>query len=137
MLATLRNPVAICPPLPLGEGRGEGVRQLLAEDCQLLAFAGAPRSAEWLDGETAEAMLAAPPEGNVVPDQAQHFLRQVIDGFDALAPHLDEVARQRGDELLEAHRRVRAAARQSGMRQRVEPQLPPDVLGIYVYLPKA
>jgi len=53
-------------------------------------------------------------------------------------------ARQRGEELLEAHQRVRRAskARRSSrgsygnVHYRVEPQLPPDVLGIYVYLPK-
>jgi hypothetical protein len=39
------------------------------------------------------------------------------------------------DELLDAHRRVRTAAATKGVRYRVEPQLPPDVLGIYVYLP--
>ena len=40
------------------------------------------------------------------------------------------------EELLDAHRRVRQATRQRGVRQRVEPTLPPDVLGVYVYLPK-
>ncbi len=32
-------------------------------------------------------------------------------------------------------RRVRAAAQQRGVRYGVEPQLPLDVLGIYIYLP--
>ncbi len=31
--------------------------------------------------------------------------------------------------------RVRDAARRKGVRFRVEPQLPPDVLGLYCYLP--
>jgi hypothetical protein len=44
---------------------------------------------------------------------------------------------QRGEELLEQHRRVRTAARMLGVSHHVEPQLPPDVLGIYVYLPRA
>ncbi|NVM23238.1 MAG: hypothetical protein HWN68_15820 [Desulfobacterales bacterium] len=39
------------------------------------------------------------------------------------------------EELLQAHRRVRTAARLRGLRYKVEPHLPPDVLGIYVYLP--
>jgi hypothetical protein len=38
--------------------------------------------------------------------------------------------------LLEQHRRVRTAARMQGVSQHVEPQLPPDVLGVYVYLPR-
>jgi hypothetical protein len=64
-------------------------------------------------------------------------LRKVIEGFDALRPRLDQVAEQRGMELLEAHRRVRIASQAKGVSHRVEPQLPPDVLGIYIYLPKA
>jgi hypothetical protein len=46
------------------------------------------------------------------------------------------MAKARGEELLEAHRRVRQAAKMKDVSYRVEPQLPPDVLGIYVYLPK-
>lgn len=41
------------------------------------------------------------------------------------------------ETLLNAHRRVRTASRIKGIRYRVEPHLPPDVLGIYVYLPVA
>jgi hypothetical protein len=48
---------------------------------------------------------------------------------------LDALAARRGEELLAAHRRVRTAARLRGIQQRVEPQIPPDVLGIYIFLP--
>ena len=58
------------------------------------------------------------------------------DGFDLLRPALDEYAQRRGQELLEAHQRVRKASRIRNVKYRVEAQLPPDVLGIYVYLPK-
>ena len=34
------------------------------------------------------------------------------------------------------HRRVRTASQIKGISYRVEAQLPPDMLGIYVYLPK-
>ncbi len=117
--------------------RGGEETPLLAEDCQLLAFAGSTQNAEWLDSATAEALLDAEPEANINPDQATEFLRKVIDGFDALRPRLNQVAEQRGAELLEAHRRVRMASQAKGVSHRVEAQLPPDVLGIYVYLPKA
>ena len=114
---------------------GDEERQLLAEDSLMVAFEGAPDSARWLDTESAEALLNAEPDDNIAPQQAADFVQRVIDGFDHIAPKLDEIARQRGDELLEAHQRVRAAARQRGVRYSVEAQLPPDVLGIYVYLP--
>jgi len=116
---------------------GDQERPLLAEDARVLAFAGSPQNAEWLPAEQAEALLLAEPEANVAPDQAAHFARLVRDGFDLLRPHLDASARERGAELLDAHRRVRAASRTKGVSYRVEPQLPPDVLGFYVYLPKA
>jgi hypothetical protein len=37
--------------------------------------------------------------------------------------------------LLDAHQRVRLATRTRNVRYRVEPQLPPDILGIYIFLP--
>ena len=66
----------------------------------------------------------------MAPEQAADFVRKVVEGMARLRPHLDDVARLRGRELLESHRRVRQATRQRGIRQRVEPTLPPDVLGI-------
>jgi superfamily II DNA or RNA helicase len=117
--------------------RGAEETPLLAEDCQLVAFEGVPQSAHWLDSKRAEELLHLQPDANVPASSASHFLGEVMLGFDELRPHLDEVAVERGEELLEAHRRVRTASRMKGISYRVEPQLPPDVLGIYVYLPKA
>ncbi len=37
--------------------------------------------------------------------------------------------------IIKGEYSVRIAARLKGIRYRVEPHLPPDVLGIYVYLP--
>jgi superfamily II DNA or RNA helicase len=108
---------------------------LLAEDLATLAFTGSPTNAVWLSEEQADALVAARPTGNVPADQAATFLQRVVDGFDSLTPHLEEVARERGEELLIAHRRVRTAARLAGVQYRVESQLPPDVLAMYVFLP--
>jgi superfamily II DNA or RNA helicase len=116
--------------------RGAEEQALLAEDCQLLAFAGSPTNAEWInDSQAIEALTEALSEANVYPEQARTFLSRIIDEFDELQPHLNQVAQERGEELLAAHRRVRAAAQARGIRYRVEPQLPLDVLGVYVYLP--
>ena len=101
-------------------------RPLLAEDVQVLAFRGA----------SSHSLLGAEPDANIAPEQAGEFVGKVIAGFDALRPQLDEVALQRGQELLDAHQRVRKASKARNVQYRVEPQLPPDVLGIYVYLPK-
>lgn len=114
--------------------RGEEQIPLLAEDAQLVAFEGAPASATWLDAETAERILALQPDANVLPDQATTFLQRVLDEFALLQPHLQQVAEERGAELLEAHRRVRTAAHLKGVSYEVKTETP-DVLGIYVYLP--
>jgi hypothetical protein len=116
---------------------GDQEQPLLAEDCQILAFEGSPASAHWMDSAKAEELLQAEPDANVTADVASHAISRILEGFDSIRPHLDQVAKERGDELLEAHRRVRQASRLRGVSYRVEPKLPPDVLGIYVYLPLA
>ncbi len=74
-------------------------------------------------------------EDRLTPDLAANAIIRINEGFDSLRPRIEEVAFERAEELLLAHRRVRTAARLKGIRYRVEPHLPPDVLGIYVYLP--
>lgn len=113
------------------------VAPLLAEDCGLLAFEGAPAEPRWLDDAAAEALLGAEPHGNVVPEQAREAIARVVDGMPSLMGRLEEAARARGEALLEAHRRVRQAVSLRVRGLRVEPVLPPDVLGAYVYLPGA
>jgi len=110
-------------------------RPLLAEDCRLVAFSGSPQSAVWLEENEAEKLLLAQPDGNIAADQAAEFVGRVIDGFELLRSRLDQAASQRGEELLDAHQRVRLATRTRNVRYRVEPQLPPDILGIYIFLP--
>jgi hypothetical protein len=116
--------------------KGATSQALLAEECQVLAFEGAPHHAQWLaESERIEQLLSAQPEANVNSAQASHFLQGVLSKLDLLHEHLQEVAHARGRELLAAHQRVRAAATLRGVRQRVEPQFPLDILGVYMYLP--
>lgn len=112
-------------------------RQLLAEDSLSLAFTGSPQNATWLSDEGTEALLDAEPHGQMHLDDAVYFVGKVIEGYEHIAPHLNDVARARGDELRDAHTRVRDAAyrRGEGRPQHHVETLPPDVLGAYVYLP--
>jgi hypothetical protein len=110
-------------------------RRLLAEEARLLAFAGTPERAEWLPDAEAEQLLHATPDANIAPEQAHHFLQRVLAGFDDLRPRLDEEARQRARLLLTSYQRVREGARMTGVRHDVEPKVPADLLGLYVYLP--
>ncbi|MCY4088147.1 MAG: helicase-related protein [Actinomycetia bacterium] len=127
LLARIRHEI-------LTRRRGHPDRQLLAEESQLLAFTGAPGSANWLPSTEAETLLTVGPEGNITHEQATQFLERVIDGIGDLRPHLEQVAGRRAHALQEAHERARKAARLPGQTT-VEPKLPVDVLGIYLYLP--
>jgi hypothetical protein len=115
--------------------KGSEARQLLAEDCQVLAFAGSPQNPEWLSQTEAEAMFDASPDANLAPELQRDALRRVLEGIPAISPQLERAARDRARELLASHARVRSAVRLRGVSQRVEPQLPPDLLGVYVFLP--
>jgi superfamily II DNA or RNA helicase len=110
-------------------------RRLLTEECGLLAFRGAPDEAEWLEPDDAEALFIVRPDANVLPEQARTLVQRVQEGYGFLQPHLEAEARRRAEHLLSTHRRVREESRARGLAYRVEPLLPPDVLGIYVYLP--
>ncbi len=109
--------------------------RLLAEELALLAFEGSSARARWLSAEQAEALLEAGPEANVEPGEAAELLRRQMENLDAILPHLEEFSRERGRELLEAHRRVRDSAGRKGVQYEVEPRLPLDILGFYLYLP--
>jgi len=110
-------------------------RQLLAEDCALLAFTGTVREPVLLDEDAALALLDAEPDGNVPASMARRMLRLTLSGLPALADPLAAIARERATRLSAAHDRVRKAARRTGQRTKVTAHLPVDVLGIYVLLP--
>lgn len=108
----------------------------LVEECALMAFTGAPERAFWMDGASAHSLLAVQPAGNINPDQATNFVGKVTAKAEELMPHIRSVMKERALALLEAHRRVRTAARVHGSRYHVTPQGEPDILGVYVYLPE-
>jgi hypothetical protein len=108
-------------------------RQLLAEDSLIAAFTGQPDSPTWLDEAAVEALLAAAPEGKVGPDVARNNLEFITSKFDGLLEGLQDLARRRGEQLLENHRRVRTATGARGS-YRIDHN-PPDILGLYVLLP--
>jgi superfamily II DNA or RNA helicase len=114
---------------------------LLAEDCCTLGFTGAPESAVWIPAAAVEQILLSKPDANVPADMGADFVRKVVEGFEHIRPQLEETARQRGRDLLDAHMRVRESyggerwKRKKPAKCEVEPHLPVDVLGVYVYLP--
>jgi superfamily II DNA or RNA helicase len=110
-------------------------KQLLAEDCQLVAFRGSPENAEWLSTDETESLLEAVPTSNIDPEQKRKFIQRILDGYEAIRAHLDEQGKSQGETLLTAHKRVRSAAKWRNVHQTIRPELPPDILGIYIFLP--
>ena len=116
------------------------VRELLAEDLLLAAFTGAPDRASWLGDAEAERLFDVTPSSNVDADAARLQLERILEGLPLLREGLNARARQRGEALLDAHRRVRGATKgglhirtMGGLAVRVHE--PVDLLGVYVFLP--
>jgi hypothetical protein len=114
---------------------GTETRELLAEECQIVGFDGDPSTPAWLPAEQAEALLAATPDANIAPDQARSFVGKVVEAQAALQPGLEQIATERAKSLLAIHRQLRDETRVKGLRYDVRPQLPVDVIGVYVLLP--
>ncbi len=112
-----------------------GLRQLVTEDARFVAFEGSPSAPTWLDGPEVEQLQHALPSGNIAADQAAQWLTPVIDALPTLNEHLEGIASSLGETLLDAHRRVRAGANAARRGLNVSPQLPVDLLGVYVLLP--
>lgn len=115
--------------------RGEESTPLLAEDVRVVGFRGSPSDPEWMDEDEAERLLQAEPDDNVSPQQATTFLQRVTNSVEDLQEALNEMAEEEAGELLESHKRVREAGRVTGVSHSVRPQLPVDVLGVYILLP--
>jgi len=115
--------------------KGGAETALLAEACEVTGFRGRAESPAWLPPDEANRLLQVEPETNMPLEQATVQIERTLAALPQLQATLDARVVQRGQELLDAHRRVRTAARLTGVRHTIQPQLPADVLGIYVLLP--
>ena len=118
-----------------------GPHAQVAEEARPLAFTGTPSDPRWLDRDAVEALLAAQPDRNLSADIARNIMKGVLGAMPAITGHLDRFAHELAESLRDAHVRVRTAARgdRAGALSirglSVEPQLPVDVLGVYLYQP--
>jgi len=106
----------------------------LAEETLAWGFRGAPPDTLPLSLEAAASLLdAASPSANVSAAEKREVLSTAISGWDTLQPELADLMGERAKRLAEAHRRVGRLLKEGAMR--IEPQMPPDLLGILVMLP--
>ncbi|MCK5786243.1 MAG: DEAD/DEAH box helicase family protein [Candidatus Sabulitectum sp.] len=110
------------------------INNLLTEDTQLTAFTGTPENPTILTKQEAEALLTLKPQAQVNPDLAKQAIKKVTEQKEKLQKLITEIAKQKGKEILNSHTRVRAAKKQTE-KPRIKLQEPPDILGIYIFLP--
>ncbi len=107
---------------------------ILAEECAVIGFTGSPSSPSWLTQLEATSLLQqAKPVSDVTKAIKQVEISELLQRLEELQPDLEKFARERAEELLHSHRRVRTMTQEG--RIRVTPQLPMDVLGIFILQP--
>lgn len=120
-------------------GKKAAMPPLIAEDAYFAGFTKDPVSGKltWLSDEENEKLLAAKPTGNISPGTAEIHLKRVLDDYPLIEKELRPLVQGKAEELGQAHDRVRTAldAGQTGAKTRVEPRFPPDIIGIYIFMP--
>lgn len=107
----------------------------VAEDAHFVAFTASGEAVTWLPPEQVDDLLTIPPTGNVADSLAHAQLRRALTRLPGLQRHLEQTGRAKAQQLVTEHRDVRAASRSSGRAVTAELLPPPDVLGVYVFLP--
>jgi hypothetical protein len=106
---------------------------LLVEEATALAWGAAPGTV--IEDAAALALLAPPPTGDPPTHVRQRALTQALETLSSRQADLEAFAGRRAQALLADHRRVREAADARGSYS-VKALLPPDVIGLYVLLPR-
>ena len=109
--------------------------EMLAEEALALAVEGniSPRI---LPKEEALALMQSAVSRNMPVERRNREIESALEHIADLQDVFESVATERSRELLDDHRRVREAAVARGEYQ-VKPQLPMDVMGVYVLVPDA
>ncbi|MEH1996692.1 helicase-related protein [Nostoc sp.] len=109
-------------------------QSLLAEECAVVGFTGPPSNPIWLTPEDAKSLLEkANPVGDAPLGIKQAEIEELLSKITEIESDLELFARERSHSLSQSHRRVRSIT-QEGQIQ-VKPQLPMDVLGVYILQP--
>jgi len=105
---------------------------ILAEECLARGFTGSPSQPQWLPEDAIQALLAeAQPDGDLPFERKKLAIARLLDRLDDLQPELAAIAQERAAALAAAHRRVRSLTQEGQVK--VEPQLPMDILGLYLF----
>ena len=107
---------------------------LMVEEATALAWAGA-RAAGPITGPEALALLALPPADDPPRHVREREVARALAALPERAADIETFSRARGEALLADHMRVREASRATGSTV-VQAVPRPDVIGVYVLLPR-
>ena len=113
----------------------QSASELLAEEALALVV-NAQGQPQLLEKGALLALMQAPPSRNMTPEAKMRELNTAIEQVGSLQGAFEKLANQRAQEVLADHRRTREAADARGSYS-VQPQLPVDVMGVYVLVPDA
>jgi hypothetical protein len=109
---------------------------LLAEECLLVGFTGSPADPQWLELDQARLMLqTVQPSGDLPPTFKAREVQMLLEQLDEMQGDLGVIAQERAEVLAQSHKRVRSITYEGTLH--IKPQLPMDILGIYVLHPGA
>lgn len=111
-------------------------RELIAEEMYLWGYAGSGEQKEVLDYTTCKSLLLeARSAVNIPHERQQQLFEEVSRTYDSLKGEVQTLSEDRAMHLVESHGRFKELV--GGRRfEAVHPVLPPDVMGIYVLMPK-
>jgi len=110
-------------------------REMLAEEAVTVVVEGSQPPRQLTAQETVD-LFNLEPTQNTTPEVRERAVRQALERLQEQQDALDQMSRQHGQQLLQDHRRVRDSERNGRGSFQVNPQLPADILGVYVLMPE-
>ena len=112
------------------------LRESVAEEMYLWGYRADSGKIETLDYKEAKKLLIEAKALSNLPIERQvQDIHDELKRFETMKPQFIELANQRADNLVEAHGRFKDLI--GGRRyEKATPILPPDVMGVYILLPK-
>jgi len=113
----------------------KGKNQFVAEEMLLWGYRGSPSDNDILDkNEVRHLMDQVLPSANITEQAKASFLENEMENISELRNEFDKIALKRAEILVDAHERFRKVM--GGKRFKVvEPVLPMDLMGVYIFLP--
>jgi hypothetical protein len=115
-----------------------GRTELLSEEVMVSGVTSLPKGGkvEWLSsGEALRLLAEARPDANVPMAEKRHLIASALEAWPEREGALRQQIKDRARELEQSHKRVRKAVSLRVRELSLDPQLPPDLLGILVLQP--